>query len=402
MAEQGLELERNPTEPTQPAVGFTRLYVDADGNLAFKRQNGSVGKVRGGGAINLNGYVLTLAADSTLGGTLTGGGEVQAGVGVIGQFLRSGVAMLRGSNSVAGRVPVFGSNTDVLDGDAGLSYDAANDRLTASGGVIGAQVQLTEGSTPNAVTNATVVFVDAGGDLCWRKDGGQVVKLAAAGTYTLTIPATGTAALLGTAQTFSAAQTFSNVLTAPGMKPASNSTTAVQIQDAAGTAILTVDTTNDRVSISDAAPIAKLTMKATSLPTDPITSLASLGSDYILLQADAESADAKTGLAVRFNSTPGIGAGIVMGRYGSSWGTFVALHTHGNNADVLDELTERLRVTGDSLETNSIFVQLTEMTAPSAGAANTARLFAQDNGSGKTQLCVRFASGAIQVLATEP
>lgn len=47
-------------------------------------------------------------------------------------------------------------------------------------------------------------------------------------------------------------------------------------------------------------------------------------------------------------------------------------------------------------------MEFAEMTAPAAGAANTARLFARDNGSGKTQLCVRFNSGAIQVLATEP
>ncbi len=66
----------------------------------------------------------------------------------------------------------------------------------------------------------------------------------ATGGFTLTVPATGTAALLGTAQTFSAAQTFSNVLTAPGIKPASDSTTALQLQNAAGTAILTVDTTS--------------------------------------------------------------------------------------------------------------------------------------------------------------
>jgi archaellum biogenesis ATPase FlaH len=29
-------------------------------------------------------------------------------------------------------------------------------------------------------------------------------------------------------------------------------------------------------------------------------------------------------------------------------------------------------------------------------------LFAKDNGSGKTQLCVRFSSGAVQVIATQP
>lgn len=47
-------------------------------------------------------------------------------------------------------------------------------------------------------------------------------------------------------------------------------------------------------------------------------------------------------------------------------------------------------------------MEFAEMTAPAAGAANTARLFTQDNGAGKTQLAVRFNTGAIQILATEP
>ena len=40
--------------------------------------------------------------------------------------------------------------------------------------------------------------------------------------------------------------------------------------------------------------------------------------------------------------------------------------------------------------------------APPAPAANQVVIFARDNGSGKTQLCARFATGAVQVIATEP
>lgn len=47
-------------------------------------------------------------------------------------------------------------------------------------------------------------------------------------------------------------------------------------------------------------------------------------------------------------------------------------------------------------------VTFTEQSDPSAPAANNAVLYAKDNGSGKTQLCVRFPTGAVQVLATEP
>lgn len=48
------------------------------------------------------------------------------------------------------------------------------------------------------------------------------------------------------------------------------------------------------------------------------------------------------------------------------------------------------------------YIEMDEMTAPSAPAANGARLFCVDNGSGKTQLKVIFASGAAQVIATQP
>lgn len=39
---------------------------------------------------------------------------------------------------------------------------------------------------------------------------------------------------------------------------------------------------------------------------------------------------------------------------------------------------------------------------PDAPVANAARLFIKDSGAGKTQLAVRFNTGATQVIATEP
>jgi hypothetical protein len=44
----------------------------------------------------------------------------------------------------------------------------------------------------------------------------------------------------------------------------------------------------------------------------------------------------------------------------------------------------------------------TERTDPAAPGSNQAVIYTRDNGSGKTQLCVRFNTGAVQVLATEP
>ena len=47
------------------------------------------------------------------------------------------------------------------------------------------------------------------------------------------------------------------------------------------------------------------------------------------------------------------------------------------------------------------YYELAEITTPNAPAANQARLFVRDSG-GKTQLCVRYNTGAVQVLNTQP
>jgi hypothetical protein len=47
------------------------------------------------------------------------------------------------------------------------------------------------------------------------------------------------------------------------------------------------------------------------------------------------------------------------------------------------------------------FYELKESGTPTAPGTNKARLFIRDNGSGKTQLCVRFHTGAVKVLATQ-
>lgn len=70
-------------------------------------------------------------------------------------------------------------------------------------------------------------------------------------------------------------------------------------------------------------------------------------------------------------------------------------------ARVLRELTT-LSVLIDGENVVNAFVEFSETTDPAAPATDHARLYARDNGVGKTQLCVRFATGAVQVIATEP
>jgi hypothetical protein len=48
------------------------------------------------------------------------------------------------------------------------------------------------------------------------------------------------------------------------------------------------------------------------------------------------------------------------------------------------------------------YQQLTEMTAPAAPAANGVRIYAEDDGAGKTRLMARFATGAAVQIAIEP
>ena len=58
--------------------------------------------------------------------------------------------------------------------------------------------------------------------------------------------------------------------------------------------------------------------------------------------------------------------------------------------------------TGVNLVMASGYVEGSEMTAPAAPAANGFRIFAEDNGAGKTRLMVQFATGAPQQIAIEP
>lgn len=51
---------------------------------------------------------------------------------------------------------------------------------------------------------------------------------------------------------------------------------------------------------------------------------------------------------------------------------------------------------------NAGWIEGLEIADPAAPSANRGRLYFRDNGSSKTQLCVRFPTGAVQVIATEP
>jgi hypothetical protein len=84
---------------------------------------------------------------------------------------------------------------------------------------------------------------------------------------------------------------------------------------------------------------------------------------------------------------------------GTSTAVTLTAETAGTGAD---DVPVRLTPAGVAQVEIGNGVQFTEMTAPSAPAANKVILFAQDNGAGKTQLMALFASGAAQQVAIEP
>lgn len=63
--------------------------------------------------------------------------------------------------------------------------------------------------------------------------------------------------------------------------------------------------------------------------------------------------------------------------------------------------TSEVEIDADGLDIKTGWLELFERSAPT-GLSNHARLYAKDNGAGKTQLVVIFGTGAEQVIATEP
>ncbi len=71
----------------------------------------------------------------------------------------------------------------------------------------------------------------------------------------------------------SQAQTFTNGIVGPSWKPSSNSTTALQLQNATGVAIVNVDTSNARVGINTAAPSSQLHVTLSDAETVAVSNL---------------------------------------------------------------------------------------------------------------------------------
>ena len=229
----------------------------------------------------------------------------------------------------------------IYDGAGGAAFDALN--LSNDDSTTGI---LKPGKGGTGVNNSTR-------NLTIATNGGTLAFSAA--SKTLTIPDTGTAALLGLAQTFSENNSFAKLLRA---HVTSGST---------GYGIRVWDGTNDFGNFQGM----------------------DLGSVSYLFFGTNRYYDG--GAWQQFNT-----------RVGSSFQIAGDKFDFYNFPTSSSVPTSRFGVTAAGDLTHTGYIQGVEITAPAAGAANSYRLFAVDNGAGKTKLMAQFATGAAQQLAIQP
>jgi hypothetical protein len=111
------------------------------------------------------------------------------------------------------------------------------------------------------------------------------------------------------------------------------------------------------------------------------------------------SAGTITFLTKSQGDSPVAGGGIAIKAQGKT-GVLLRAVDYGVSTEPLAQVVDS--ASGDLAAVECKFMESSEITDPTAPSANRARIYCKDNGSGKTQLVVRFPTGAVQQLAIEP
>ncbi len=114
------------------------------------------------------------------------------------------------------------------------------------------------------------------------------------------------------------------------------------------------------------------------------------------IQAGPGSTALGGAINLRGSSYTGDSGGVIVGLGGTGVRKFRV-----NDAGFGDG-TDLFTIDESGIKTETNYTEIIEIADPAAPAANKARFYVRDNGAGKTQLVVRFPTGAIQVIATEP
>lgn len=116
------------------------------------------------------------------------------------------------------------------------------------------------------------------------------------------------------------------------------------------------------------------------------------GTAWITTRAFFQALDTASGTANRV---------LIGENYGVSISSSMALNFPPGDASLSPDFSLSW-IASKVLGLNGAAFEIGEMTAPGAPASNKARIYAEDNGSGKTRLMVIFGSGAAQQIAIEP
>ena len=111
------------------------------------------------------------------------------------------------------------------------------------------------------------------------------------------------------------------------------------------------------------------------------------------------------GLTVKVDDTAGLTTFNTFSQTSGNGGDIEFKQQDGSTILYLDDSAQQVGIgtitPSTRLDVSDGAIEFTEMTEPAAAAANDARLYSKDDGSGNTQLAARFSSGLVQVLATQ-
>jgi hypothetical protein len=153
-----------------------------------------------------------------------------------------------------------------------------------------------------------------------------------------------------------------------------------------------VDAGNDRVGVGLAAPLAKLHVHTAASGASPVAT-----ADELVVESDLSP-----GISLL---APNTGQGVIA--FGDSDDGDSGRIVYDHTADSLafrvgnaDRVTLELDGSESQLHLTDTAIKFRERSAPDA-VANTAIMWAEDNGAGKTRLMVQFPTGAAVQLAIE-